>query len=82
MTAPITPDIREWAAAYVASLAEVAAITGRPVDLAHAERSIREALLSGPRWQASAADEVEGDYPGWARAGSDRIADRWTGDRP
>lgn len=33
-----------------------------------------------PRW--SPADEVEGDWPGWARAGSDRVADRWTGEAP
>jgi hypothetical protein len=81
MSAPtITPDMAAWAAAFTASLAEVAAITGRPVDIAHAERSIREALLAGPRWQPS--DDVEGDWPGWARAGSDRIADSWLGDQP
>jgi hypothetical protein len=81
MTAPtITDDMRAWSAAYVASVAEVAAMRGEPIDIAQAERSIREALTTPHRW--SAADDVEGDFPGWARAGSDRISDRWTEPQP
>jgi len=80
MAPTITPSMRAWAAAFTRSVAEVAAMRGEPIDIAQAERSIRAALTTPHRW--SAADEAEGDWPGYLRSGDDRIADRWAGEQP
>jgi len=79
MTAPIVTDYTNWLAdKFRASVLEVAEITGQPIDPERVEQYMREAAQS--RW--SQADDIEGDWPGWARAGSDRIADRWTEPQP